>query len=172
MKKLDLTVWALVVATRDMFIGFIVGMSGAVLMAKLNPTTHRVVALLIPVGVVAGIVKGVAKFIFLNMSSALPSKGYRFDYPKFKMLILWAVVFLTVFLYSFGLDLRTWAAVPLQLLKENIILGVVDKKVWLVFIILVLLTGLLSYIYEPPYNEEEFLPLPEPAEDNIKAEKE
>ncbi len=164
MKKIEWAVRGLVVAARDMFIGLIIGLSGTVLLAKLNPDAHRVVALLIPVGVITGFIKGLAKFLLLNVSSALPSKGYRFNYPKYKMLILWTAVLLASFFYSYGTDVGTWVGDPLRLLRENVIFDFAKAEVWFVSLAGVILAGLASHFYEPPYNEDEFLPPEAPEE--------
>lgn len=158
MKKLHLLWRAVVFVTRDVFIGFIVGVCAAVLLSKVNPGTHRVVALLIPAGVLAGIFKGITKFIFLNIFSALPSKGNRYNYPKFKLLILWGFLLFGTLSFSYGLNLKLWFSEPSRLLMENIFLSSWGTNIWVVLAGLISTAGILAHFYEPPYNEDEFLP--------------
>lgn len=136
-KKLQLLTRALVVIARDMFIGFIIGVSATVLMAGINPQTRNVVALFIPAGIAAGLFKGLAKFIFLNIFSSLPSKGYRHDYPKFKMALLWVALMLLVLVYSYGLNPLSWFREPLLLLQRNIILRDIGQSYWVAISVLV-----------------------------------
>ncbi len=170
MKKVHLIWRALIFTARDMFIGFILGIVATVLLYKINPATLGVVALLIPAGVFAGIFKGVTKFIFLNIFSAVPSKGNRFNYPKYKLLLLWVAVLFGALVYSFGLNVKTWFSVPLRLLKSNVILGVIGNTGWILLTVLISLAGLIAHFYEPPYNENEFLPPVEPADNGTPEE--
>lgn len=165
MRKIHLIYRAIVIMARDMFIGFILGLCATVLLSKINPGTQRVSALLIPAGAAAGAFKGLSKFVMLNMFSVLPSKGYRFNYPKYKLLLLWIVVFLAVFTYVFGFNISLWFARPVALLKGNIILGSIGMPVWTIVFGVITGAGLLAHLYEPPYNEEEFLPPPPEDED-------
>lgn|GEM_PF-2198394 len=165
MKKTGLLVWrALVFVFRDMFIGYILGLGAAVIFTKINPGVGRVAGLLIPAGILAGIFKGIVKFVILNISSALPSKGLRYNYPKYKLLFFWLVFLAGTLIYGYGLNIYAWISGPVQLLKNNIILGQVNSFFWVVLTGLVLVTGLSAHFYEPPYNENEFLP-PEPEEE-------
>ncbi len=159
MKKLQFVMRALVVTARDMFTGFILGICAAVLIAGYNPHTRSVAALFIPAGILAGIFKGLSKFVFLNIFSVLPSKGYRYNYPKFKLLLLWAALLLASLVYSYGLKINTWFAGPFGLVKENIVMGGAGQSLWTAVFVFITVTGVISYFYEPPYNEDEFLPL-------------
>ncbi|PKM82657.1 MAG: hypothetical protein CVU89_03925 [Firmicutes bacterium HGW-Firmicutes-14] len=158
MNRLGLLLRALIIAARDMFIGFILGMCAAVLMAKINPESQRIVALLIPAGIAAGFLKGIAKFVFINLYSALPSKGYRYNYPKYKILFFWVLIFAGVLIYGYGFNPWSWFYGPLQLLQNNVFLGPVPKQTWVFLTLLVSAAGIFSYLYEPPYNPEETLP--------------
>ncbi|MHB9096070.1 MAG: hypothetical protein ACYC21_15505 [Eubacteriales bacterium] len=170
MKRLLFVLRAMVTVSRDMFIGFIIGICATVLLYRVNANTHKVIALLIPAGVVAGIFKGLAKFVFLNVFSVLPSKGYRFNYPKYKLLLLWSAFLFGSLIYGYGINIYAWFAGPLSLLQENIILGVISPTVWGVLFGLLFVVGILAHLYEPPYNEGEFLPAPAPEEEIIEKE--
>ncbi len=158
MKKLQLVWRALVFTARDMFGGFVLGICATVLLSKINPQAQRVVALLIPAGVLAGILKGVTRFIFLHIFSAIPSKGSTFNYPKYKLLGLWLVLLFGSLTYGYGLDVAAWFAGPLRLLRDNIILAAVGNNLLVGLVIFIATAGLGSYFYEPPYNPEECLP--------------
>ncbi len=158
MKKIKLLWRALVFVVRDMFIGFLVAAGATLIMFRLNPDMYGVIALLLPVGILAGIFKGIVKFIFLNVSSALPSKGYRFDYPKYKLLGFWIIALLGSFLFAYGTDLALWVSGPLDMLENNIVLGALGKRGWIYIIGLIHLMGIAAHIYEPPHNEDESLP--------------
>ncbi|WP_418790050.1 hypothetical protein [Phosphitispora sp. TUW77] len=158
-KKLLKLLWrGLVFITRDVFIGFLVAVSATVIMFRLNPDMNKVIALLIPVGIIAGIFKGMIKFILLNITSAIPSKGYRFDYPKFKLLLFWLLALLGSLLFAYGTDLTMWFSGPLDLLRNNVIIGSSGKQFWVLITVLISVLGIAAHFYEPPYNEDEILP--------------
>jgi len=157
-KMLQMAFLAVVVIARDMFIGFIIGLCAAVALARLNPGTYRVVALLIPVGIAAGFVKGLSKFIFLNISSSIPSKGYRYEYPKFKILSLWLVILAAAMILGYGLNFSDWLFGPYRLLTDNIVLRSFGTGPWVITLIFVIITGIAAHIYEPPVNRDEVLP--------------
>jgi len=148
---------AFVVISRDMLIGLILGMSAAVLFAGISPGTAGVVGLLIPAGAAAGVFKGLAKFISLNIASSLPSKGYRFEYPKFKLLLLWLGVLTASLIFTYGLNIISWFKGPLGLLADNVLLRDVPYRMWVPGIILTTAIGLAAHVYEPPCNEDECL---------------
>lgn len=147
----------LVVISRDMFIGLILGISAAVLFGGISPGTAGVVGLLIPAGAAAGVFKGLAKFISLNIASALPSKGYRFEYPKFKILLLWLGVLTASLIFAYGLNIISWFKGPFELLTDNVLFRDVPHNIWLTGIIIATAIGLAAHVYEPPYNEDECL---------------
>jgi len=157
--KLIKLLWrALVFIARDVFIGFLVAVSATLVLFRLNPDMNRVIALLIPVGIIAGFFKGVVKFILLNVFSALPSKGNRFDYPKYKLLGFWLAALLGALLFAYGTDLSLWFSGPLDLLRNNIVLESSGKQPWVFIVVLICILGISAHIYEPPYNEAEVLP--------------
>ena len=158
MKILKLLWRALVFIARDAFIGFLVAVSATLVMFRLNPDMERVIALLIPVGIIAGFFKGVVKFILLNISSALPSKGYRFNYPKYKLLGFWLAALLGALLFAYGTNLSLWFSGPLDLMRNNIVLGLSGEQPWVFMAVLISILGISAHIYEPPYNEDEALP--------------
>jgi hypothetical protein len=154
--KLQALLQVLVIIARDMFIGLIFGLTAAVLMVKLNPHSENIAALLVPTGIIAGILKGFSKFLILKIYSSLPTKGYRFNYPKYKLLFLWLGLLLGTLLYAYGLDVSKWFAAPHKMLLENKILGYAGQDFWTILIITFAVIGTVSYLYEPPYNNEEF----------------
>lgn len=157
-KSLNFLWRGLIIVLRDMFTGYIMGICSALLLFKINPGLYKTVALLIFAGVAAGISKGMAKFIFMNYSGALPSKGYRYNYPKYKMLAIWLVILLGTLLYVFGLRVDKWFSETVRLLEVNIFFGDVDSRLWFALLALITVTGLASYFYEPPVNPDEALP--------------
>ena len=166
MNKIRFFLRALIFVARDILIGFLVAVSATVLLAKVKPDTYRVIALLIPIGVAAGLLKGIVKFVFLNISSALPSKGYRYDYPKYRLLAFWLTVLFGSLLIVYGIDISSWVSDPINMLTDNIILGItgIGKRLWLVFAALIFILGITAHFYEPPYNDNETLPPEEPEE--------
>lgn len=155
--KLRILIRALVVISRDMFIGLLLGISAAVIFADISPGTGQVVGLLIPAGAAAGIFKGLAKFISLNVASTLPSKGYRSEYPKFKLLLLWLAVLVLVLIFAYGLNLVKWFMGPVGLLTEIHLFNDIPRGAWIVALTLISVIGLTAHFYEPPCNEEECL---------------
>lgn len=153
--KLQALLQVLVITARDMFIGLIFGLTAAVLLVKINPHNENIAALLVPTGIMAGIVKGFSKFLILKIFSSLPTKGYRFNYPKYKLLFLWLGLLLGTLMYTYGLNVSKWITAPHKMLLENKIFGYGG---WNILLITVAVVGTISYLYEPPYNNEEFLP--------------
>lgn len=156
MKKALGLLWiGTIIVSRDMLNGFIMGICSALLLLKINPALYRSVALLIVAGLVSGIFKGTAKFIFLNLSQTLPDSGYRYNYPKFKILFLWLVILFGTLIYNFGFQVKLWITEPLKLMEMNTILGVVDTGLWLALFSVVTVFGIISYVYEFPVSQEQ-----------------
>lgn len=159
MKILFIVVWrAIIVIARDMLIGFILGIGSTVLLYKINPNVFRVASLLIPVGIIAGVLKGLAKHIFLSVFSAIPSKGYRYNYPKYKLLFLWVTLLLGILIFAFGFHFKLWVSEPLRLIMVNPLLAPLSYDVWVGLLFFISLSGILAYLYEPPINPNESLP--------------
>jgi len=156
--KLQVLLRVSVIVGRDMLIGMIFGLTAAILLAKINPHTENYVTILVPIGIIAGILKGFTKFLILNIFSSLPTKGYRFNYPKYKLLFLWLGLFLGALLYSYGFHVSKWFVSLHKILFENTIIRYSGTNFWIIMVITVLVTGVVSYLYEPPYNNNEFLP--------------
>ncbi|MBU7005426.1 hypothetical protein [Phosphitispora fastidiosa] len=169
LKMLKLLWRALIFIARDVFVGFLVALSAALVMFRLNPDMNRVIAILIPAGIIAGFFKGVVKFTLLNITSSLPSKGYRFNYPKFKLLGFWLAALLGALLFAYGTNLSLWFSGPMDLLRDNIVLGLSDEQPLELMAVLIFILGISAHIYEPPYNEDETLP---PEEDETSEEDE
>jgi hypothetical protein len=154
--KILKTLWrAFIIMARDMFIGLLGGLCASVLLYKINPKTINVVALLIPAGLCAGIFKGISKFLILNFFSSLPSKGYRYNYPKYKILFLWVIIYLSTFIYCFGFNVYLWITAPLMLLNKNMILPPLSSVLWGVLFAVGGIAGISAHFYEPPHNEDE-----------------
>ena len=149
---------ALCVIIRDIFNGFIMGLCGAVLLVQFFEYTVSVAALAIPVGIGSGALKGLTKFFIFNYFSAAPTKGYRFHYPKYKLLVLWGSILLTTMVYAYGLDFRSWYSEPLRLIEANTFIGPEGKSVLNFLFWFTMVAGIGSYLYDPPYNEDEALP--------------
>lgn len=155
MKKTLRFLWrGAIIVSRDMLNGFIMGTCAALLLFKINPALYRSVALLMVAGLLSGILKGTAKFIFLNLSGTLPDTGYRYNYPKFKILFLWLVILFGTLIYNFGFKVNMWFTEPIKLMKVNIVLGIVDTRLWLVLFTIVTVFGFISYVYEFPAGED------------------
>lgn len=157
-KKLQALLQVSVMIARDMLIGLIFGLTTAILLAKINPYTANLAALLIPIGIAAGILKGFTKYLIINIFSSLPSKGYRFNYPKYKLLFLWLGLLLATLFYAYGFNVGTWFITPAEMLVGNAILRNAGKLFWAALIIAVWVIGTASYVYDPPYNNDEVLP--------------
>lgn len=156
MKKALSFLWrGTIVVSRDILNGFIMGICSALLLLKINPALYRSVALLIVAGLISGIFKGTAKFIFLNLSGTLTGSGYRYNYPKFKILLLWLVILFGTLIYNFGFNVSLWFTEPLKLMKVNTVLGIVDIRIWVVLFSLVTVFGIISYVYEIPVNKDQ-----------------
>lgn len=149
---------ALVVISRDMFIGLILGFVAAILLAKTNPHTQKFVSLLIPAGIIAGVLKGFTKYIIINIFSVLPTKGYRFNYPKYKLLFIWLALLVGTLGYVYGADFSQWLAAPLELYHENTVFSFAGPDTWSAMLTVAAVIGIASYVYEPPFNEDEALP--------------
>lgn len=161
MKKTLSFLWrGTIIVSRDMLNGFIMGTCSALILFKINPALVRSVALLMVAGLISGIFKGTAKFIFLNLSGTQPSSGYRYNYPKFKILFLWLVILFGSLIYNFGFKVNLWLTEPLKLMKVNIILGSVDTRLWIILFAVTTVLGLISYIYEFPVSQEQISPDP------------
>lgn len=141
--KLKALLQVSVVIARDMLIGMIFGLTAAILLAKINPHTENIAVLLVPTGIIAGILKGFTKYLILKMVSSLPTKGYRFIYPKYRLLFLWLALLLGAWLYAYGFNVSTRFAA-----LHN----------WTTLILVVSVIGIASYLFEPPYNTDEILP--------------
>lgn len=148
----------LVMIARDMLIGMIFGLTAAILLVKIYPHTANFVALLIPIGIIAGTLKGFTKFLVIKIFSSLPTKGYRFNYPKYKLLFLWLGLLIGTLLYTYGLNISKWFAAPHKMFLENKIIGYAGTDSWTILMITVAVIGTVSYLYEPPYNNDEVLP--------------
>lgn len=149
---------ALNVITRDVFNGFIMGLCGAVLLVQFFTYTIPVAALAIPVGMASGIIKGMTKFFIFNYFSAAPTKGYRFHYPKFKLLAFWGAIFVSTMVFSYGFDLRAWYQEPLHLIAVNTFIGPEGKYVLSSLFWFTIVIGLASYLIDPPYDADEIVP--------------
>lgn len=156
--KLQALLQVSVIIARDMLIGLIFGLTTAILLVKINPQTENLAALLIPTGIAAGILKGFVKYLIINIFSSLPTKGYRFNYPKYKLLFLWLGLLLGTLFYAYGFNVGTWFAVPYKMLVDNAILRNAGSLFWIILIITVGVIGTTSYVYDPPYNNDEVLP--------------
>lgn len=166
-KKIQALLQVSVIVARDMLIGLIFGLTAAIILVKINPHTENLAALLIPTGIAAGMLKGFTKYMILNIFSSLPSKGYRFNYPKYKLLFLWLGLLLATLVYAYGFNVGTWFATPYKMLAGNAILGNAGTLFWAILIIVVCVIGAGSYVYDPPYNNDEFLPPEEDEESHL-----
>ncbi|MDT3699743.1 MAG: hypothetical protein RO469_09965 [Thermincola sp.] len=162
--KLNRLLHVLVLIARDMLIGMISGLTAAILLFEFNPHTENFVALLIPTGIAAGILKGFSKSVILNAFSSLPTKGYRFNYPKYKLLLLWLGLLGATLLYAYGINFSQWFAAPHKLFRANEIFKYTGTGFWNILMLIVAVIGSVSYIYEPPCNSGEVMPTEETLE--------
>jgi hypothetical protein len=139
----------LVFTGRDMLIGFLLGLSVMILIYKLNPRFPGA-GFLVLLGLLTGIVKGLAKGFLLSKLDTLAHGEFRRTYPKFKILGLWFIVLFIVLIYSYGFNLARWFIGPLEIMTEKSLIINMAGPWWVVLSIAVLIAGLVSHFTEPP----------------------
>lgn len=139
----------LVFTGRDMLIGFLLGFSAMVLLYKLNPRFPGA-GFLVLLGLLTGIVKGLAKGFLLSKLDALAHGEFRKTYPKFKILALWFTVLIVILIYSYGFNLARWFTGPLEIITEKSLIINMAGPWWVALSVAVLVTGLVSHYVEPP----------------------
>lgn len=154
-KSLGLLIRILIIISRDMLTGLIMGLCAAMLLFSLNPGLSDTVALLIPLGISAGLFKSMAKVFFLTLSGVLPTADYIKSYPRFKILGFWMIILIGTFVYVFGFNTSLWVSEPLRLLQINNFIGTGNTGLWTFIFFFVFVIGLISYFIEIPFYRDD-----------------
>lgn len=138
----------LIYTGRDMLIGLLLGYSAMIWLHKLNPRFPGI-GLIAILGILAGVLKGLAKALLLSKLDAMAHNEFRKSYPKYKIMGLWFTILIGVLVYSYGLNFARWFNDPLSLINGNGIINI-SFGWWIIIIAAFFVTGLASHILEPP----------------------
>ncbi len=135
---------------REIFAGLMLGISALFILIKLSPEQPVNVGLLVIFGAGAGVVKGLAKFILVEVINKVSPADYKDNYPKYKMLGLWSFFFIVGGLANYGVAINRWFSEPARFISESAVLGHPDLNLSLVLIVALFITGVISFLLDPP----------------------
>lgn len=150
LKRILRFLWRGIVFTfREVFTGLMLGISALLILIKLSPKGTVNVGYLIMFGLLAGLMKGISKFLFVELLNKVPAEEYTKNYPKYKMMFLWIAIFTLAAFVNFGFSFSLWLTEPARYIYESAILGetplfIIQSGLWSIFML-----GIISYIYEP-----------------------
>lgn len=138
----------LIYTGRDMLVGLLLGYSAMVLLHRINPRISGI-GLIAVLGILAGVLKGLAKSFLLSKLDVLAHDEFRKSYPKHKILALWFTLLIGALIYSYGLNITRWFNDPFNLIFKN---GIIDITLswWIIIYTAVFTVGLISHFINPP----------------------